>query len=266
MHRRRLQMTIGIVLGAVLLTGCADDGAERGTTATTCGADGAAVAQGAGGVASGSGIQVTRDGITVTETGEVQVAPDVLVATLGVEVTAETVEAALTRANEQADALVAALREAEVAEQDIQTVEVTVRDQRREGPPDAVPDITGYVARNFVRARIEALDGAGATLQAALDAAGDAARLRSVRLTHEDPNGALGPARDDAFAAARVTAERYAELAGQALGPLVAIQETSAVPPAPVPFAEDVAGGSVPIEPGQQTLTVTITATWALGE
>ncbi len=89
------------------------------------------------------GGQDSGRGISVIGVGTVSGTPDVLRFTVGVEVTAETVDAALSSANQAAARMISTLRERGIAEQDLQTAAVQVHpryDERGE-------QITGYVVR-----------------------------------------------------------------------------------------------------------------------
>jgi uncharacterized protein YggE len=67
---------------------------------------------------------------------------------------------------------------------------------------------------------------------------------------------------------AKAKATAYARALGRPLGPVVSMSETPAVQPYPVPvFAPTASGaaGSVPVHPGTQQLSVTVTVIFALG-
>lgn len=263
----RLRQT-AIVAVAVLLAACtgADDGSSGAAAAPA--AARADVAQSTA-VVPGGGVQ---DGITVTGTGRVSGRPDTLTATIGVEVIADSVAAALSGANEQADALFSALTDAGVASEDIQTVDVSLQPRFPEPvggvePGGGPSGIEGYTATNLVRVVLRDLDSAGEVLQQAAAAAGDAARIQNVGFELQDNAALLEQARAAAFEEARAKAEQYAELADASLGGIVGLTEGVATPPAARSFAGgDAAAESaaVPIAPGEQEVRVTVTATWAL--
>lgn len=208
------------------------------------------------------------EGVTVTGVGRVRGRPDVLRATVGVEVERPGVQEALTIANERADQVIAALRDAGVEERDIQTREFTVQ-PRMEHRPNEPPTLRGYAVRNLLDVELRDLDRVGEVLGRAVEAGGDAARVHGVHFALEDDDEQLRAARDQAFQEARAKAEQYAELAGRALGELQTISETSApLPPVLDMAAEEAARGGAaaapPIEPGEQELTVRVTAVWSL--
>lgn len=214
---------------------------------------------------AGGGAGYAPEGITVVGTGRVTGRPDTLRATVGVEVERARVEEALAAANAAAEAVLGALRSAGVADEDVRTTEVSVHPRHRERP-GGEPEVRGYAVTNLVAVTIRDLTAAGDVLDAAVSAAGDAARVHGVGFTLEDNQELLERARESAFADARAKAEQYASLAGGSLGALVSLSETTADRPPVHTFAEDVAAEprALPLQPGTQEVVVQVTATWAL--
>lgn len=207
------------------------------------------------------------EGVTVSGLGRVTGKPDVLRATLGVSVTRPTVQEALDDANAAAEALLKALRDHGVRSEDVGTRDFGISPELRHPDDGAAPAITGYTARNTVEAKLRDLGRAGEALTTAVRAGGDAARVEGIGLMIEDNGALLQQARDAAFADARAKAEQYARLAQRPLGALVAISEVTAAPPIPLEprIGEEAQPATpVPVVPGQQEVTVTVTARWAL--
>jgi uncharacterized protein len=202
----------------------------------------------------------SEDSVLVTGTGEVSGAPDMLTADFAVETTASAVDEALNRANAAATRMRDALVSAGLTSADLQTSNVTIGSQR-----DDDGGITGYTVSEGLAATIRNLPRAGALLSAAIAAGGDAARLNGVWYSIEDDSALLTAARKKAFADARAKAELYAAEAGRSLGRVVKVSEVT--PGVVIPGGQDYragAGAPVPIEPGRQRLTATITVEWAL--
>ncbi len=102
----------------------------------------------------------------------------------------------------------------------------------------------------------------------AADAAGDAARIRSVAFALSDGAAPAAAAREAAFADARRQAEQYAGLTGDGLGAVLHLSDDpSSAPRAEVHFAARV-GSAAPagpaMEPGEQTVTARVTVEWEL--
>jgi hypothetical protein len=228
---------------------------------------GSAVTRSAARVAASG--EVTVQGITVSGLGRVTGKPDVLRVTVGVSVTAETVQAALDAANTAADALMGALREKGVAEGDTRTRDFSVSPEFRY-PQGGAPVISGYTVRNTVEAKIRDITRAGEVLTAVVQAGGNAARIEGVGFALEDNVTLLEQARKAAFEDARAKATQYARLADRPLGALLSVTEASTTLPSPVPVDERAAGAQnpsapVPIAPGEQEVSISLTAVWALG-
>lgn len=260
-------LALALALAASACTSDAgDDGAGAGDTTGSAIADGE-VAAAAQGSSTADDRTTTGSGITVVGEGRVSGAPDTVRTTVGVEVVADQVDAALTRSNERAGAVIDAVREAGVAEEDVQTQQLSVRPQF--GDPTeggGRPEIVGYVATNLVEVRIRDTGRVGEVLSAAVEAGGDAARVQGLSFAVEEDDELLASARDAAFADARAKAEQYASLADGELGELVSISEQVSAPPVVTRFegSTEAAAGPVPIEPGTEEVSVRITAVWAL--
>jgi uncharacterized protein YggE len=214
--------------------------------------------------ACGSGTEPVADNarqVTVTGLGKVQGVPDTLTVEASIEFVAPDVTTAMNRTNERQQAVITALTDAGVSRPDISTTDVSVQPQY--GGSDGA--ITGYRATNSIRVKIRKLDSASNVLAAVVSAGGDATRINSVRYSIEDDSQLVRDARARAFNDAKNRAEQYAQLSGLRLGEVVSIWETSGAPtPTPMPRAP-MAATDVPLEPGQQTVSFTVTAVWELG-
>src|SRR5260370_1323942 len=106
----------------------------------------------------------------------------------------------------------------------------------------------------------------GAQIQAAVHAGGNVATVNGISLTLTDTSGLLATARARAVADARAKAVQYAQALGQPLGPVVSISDQTQAPSPLVPMALPAAGkaSSVPISPGSQQLSISVTVVYAL--
>jgi uncharacterized protein YggE len=92
--------------------------------------------------------------------------------------------------------------------------------------------------------------------------------INGVSLNLSDTSTLLASARARAVADAKAKAAAYARALGRPLGPVVSMSETPAVQPYPLPeFAVPTASraASVPVHPGTQQLSVTVTVVFSLG-
>lgn len=171
-------------------------------------------------------------GVTVSGSGSVFGEPDVALLSLGVEARARSVAEARGQAAEAMDAMLIALKDGGVADEDIQTTRFTVQPEF-----DFINDrqvLRGFVVTNTVTAKIRTIDNTGQLLDGALEAGGDLARVESLQFTIDDPSPLQDQARREAVEEARAKAETLAEAAGVELGRPRTITESGG--PVPIPF------------------------------
>jgi uncharacterized protein YggE len=199
-------------------------------------------------------------GISVSGTGTVVGAPDTLTMSFGVRVVADTVSEAVATASSRADAVIAALVDNGVAEDDIQTTNYSI--YPRYDYRNNTEILIGYEVSNDVTAKIRDIASSGATIDAVTAAGGDDVVVSGVSFSIEDDAALIDAAREAAWNDAKAKAEQLAALGGVGLGAPTTISETFTTPPPPIAYASDVAGAAesaTPIAPGQQDVVVTIT-------
>jgi len=241
-----------------MLTGAFAAGAGLGSaSAAASPAVGQAVLAGQA-VATGGGAR-----ITVTGTGNVTGTPDQLLLSMGVQTSGGSVATALARANHAVRAVTAGLTRTGVRASDIQTSGLSIQPDYGSSP---VPD--GYGVSESIQVTLRDLATAGTQISDAVRAGGNATVVDGVSLNLSGNGSLLAAARARAVADARAKAAQYARALGQPLGPLVTMSEQSPVQPLPVfaaPSARASAGSSpVPVSPGTQQVSVTVTAVFAL--
>ncbi|WP_345347026.1 SIMPL domain-containing protein [Rhodococcus olei] len=194
-------------------------------------------------------------GISTQAVGKVSAAPDTATVVLAVQTQGATAEAALADNAQKATALIDSLKAKGVASKDIATSGLSV--QPTYAP--ASQTVTGYQVTNQVTATVHDIAGAGALIDAAAAAAGDAVRVQQMSFSIGDDGALRGQARAKAVEQARTQAGQIAHAAGVELGDVRSISEVAASPPSPIPgrTMSDQAA-STPVEPGTQELTVTV--------
>lgn len=202
--------------------------------------------------------------ITVTGTGTVNGTPNQLSLSMGVQVTAASVESALAQADQAVSRVTAALKARGVAARDIQTSGLSIQPDYRNN--SQVPD--GYDVSENLTATLRRISTAGTQIQAAVQAGGNAVTIDGISLDLTDTSSLLARARAAAVADARHKAAQYAGAIGQPLGPVVSI--TDQAPAQPFPIYAQATGAaprsaSVPISPGTQQLSVSVTVVYAIG-
>ena len=201
--------------------------------------------------------------ITVTGTGTVNGTPSQLVLSIGVQVNAASVGSALTEANQAVSRVTAALKARGTAVADIQTSDLYIQPNFRGS--SQTPDC--YGVSESLNATLRRLGVAGAEIDAAVRAGGNAATVDGISLNLTDTSSLLARARAAAVADARVKAAKYASAVGQPLGPVVSITDQAPSRPFPLSTAGSATAphaSSVPISPGTQQLSVSVTVIYAM--
>jgi uncharacterized protein YggE len=197
-------------------------------------------------------------GITVTGVGTTTSVPDEAAFTIGVQTVGPTAREALASNSEQMRRVIAAVRSAGVAKEDVKTQDVSVsasyEDEGR---------IDGYSARNSVLVTIHDLSKAGAILDAASNAGAN--EVYGPMLSRSDEDELQAKALREAVSNARKKAEALADAAGVSLGRVTAITEGFSGGPQPYYAAAELrAKADAPIEPGTQDTQATVTVTFAI--
>ncbi|MSQ31511.1 MAG: DUF541 domain-containing protein [Dehalococcoidia bacterium] len=208
-----------------------------------------------------------QSGIAVIGTASVSVKPDVARLNLGVEVTDASVATARARAADTMTKVQAALKQKGVQEKDIRTQYLNISPQYTSSPDrTAPPTIRGYVVNNQLQITVRNIDSASEVLDAAVAAGGNAVRVNGISFAVDQPEQFLAQAREEAVRNARARAEVLAKAAGVSLGTARSITESTNG--GPIPFPERAAaapsslGGPTPVNPGEQSLQLTVSVVY----
>jgi uncharacterized protein len=208
----------------------------------------------------------TIDGtrLDVVATGEVNRVPDLARITAGVITTAPTATAALEQNSRQMTSVRAALKRAGIADRDIQTSSINLYPDYRHDERGGNPTLIGYRASNEVTVRFRDIANTGKILDALV--AQGANQISGPMLSIDKPESALDEARTQAIAGARARAELYARALGKRVGRIVAVSEAAMNPYGRGMVAQAVSrdASTNMIEPGEQTLAVTLSVTFEL--
>lgn len=203
----------------------------------------------------------TAGRITVTGTGTVTGVPNQLILSMSVQATSYDVSSALNQANQAVRNVTTALRERGVAAADIQTSDLNISPNYNNSGV-----ITSYGVTESLTATLNHLKLAGGQIGAAVRAGGNALSIDNVALNLTSTGPLMAAARAHAMANARAQAEQFARALGQPLGPVISISPVQQ--PAPVPlggFSPSAASkGAVPVSPGTQQLSVSVTVVYAI--
>jgi uncharacterized protein YggE len=246
--RRHLTVLVGITaigLAGLAATGCASAGAST-TNVPSCSPDSAK--------------------LTVQGTGLATGTPDTLTIDITISATAATAQTALADNNDETTAVIAALAAGRVTKQNIQTTGLTVQPNYTLTNGNEV--LTGYGVNNTVSAMITDLASAGSIIDAVSSGAGNAGQINSVSFSIKDPRDLEDQARTDAVHQAVSHAQTMAASAGERLGPVCSLTDSTPTSPANSGFnaAAGIAAPSsaVPLEPGTQEANAQVTIVYSL--
>ena len=198
--------------------------------------------------------------LEVSAQGKSTRVPDLATIRAGVVTQAPTAAAALSENAGRMDRVLAALRDAGVAERDIATATVRLSPQYRYIENQA-PAITGYQATNTVSIRFRDIAESGTILDALVKQGAN--QIDGPNLSLDNPDAALDEARTDAVKRARARAELYARAAGLSVSRIVSISESGdnvgMPPPRPIMYAARAeSAADTAIVPGETDVTVTL--------
>lgn len=204
--------------------------------------------------------------ITVSGSGEVFGTPDIAYITLGVDQADADASAAIDSANTTLAAIVSALTDAGVAEEDVQTASYNIYPEDRVDPASGQP--TGnrvYHVNLTVNVTIRDINNVGAVITAGLGAGANT--IHSLNFGIADTKSLEAEARKAAVADALDRAQQLADVTGVTLGEPVMISETFNYP-VPMPnragggFAMDMAAPQ--INAGQLSVGITVNITYGI--
>jgi len=201
--------------------------------------------------------------VTASGAGTTQAVPDTAEMSFGVTTLSANAKLALDEAAKSAAQIASALKKQGIADEDIQTQDVSVYPQTVD--QDGKQVITGYQASLSVRVKVRDIAKLGEVISAA-NAAG-ANDISGPTFTIDDPAPARAKAIDEAVADARKSAEAMAKAAGKSVGEVLSMSSSDVgLVPGPMFSTSDMAGAakSVPIEPGQLDITANVVVVFEL--
>jgi len=204
--------------------------------------------------------------IITTGSGEAHVTPDRATIAIGVRTQAATAAKASAENARKQQAVIDTLRALGIPANRISTVNYSVYPEQQYNPQqgDKEPKIVGYNVSNTVRVDIHDISKVGAIIDTALSKGAN--NINSLDFYASNQDSTRRQALAEAVQRARGDAEALARGAGGQLGELIELSSAPVYnPPRPVPYmamARDEAMSATPVNPGEQTLTVTVTARW----
>ena len=204
--------------------------------------------------------------LDVNATGEVTRVPDLAIITAGVVTRSATAGGAIQQAATRMARVREALRQAGIADRDIQTSNISLEPQYTYAN-NQPPKLNGYAATNQLSIRFRDIENTGKILDALV--AQGANQINGPNLTIDKPEAALDEARAKAVAAARARADLYARSLGMRVARVVSVSESGGSFPVPPPMpmyarAEAAQAADSKIEAGEQKLQVNLAITFEL--
>jgi uncharacterized protein YggE len=207
--------------------------------------------------------------LNVTGAGMAYLTPDIAYLYIGVHTEMPTASESVAANNVQTEQVIAALTKSGVDAKDIRTTNFSIWSFDKYDPAFGTP--TGekyYAVDNTVYVTVRKLDKLGDLLDTVVKAGANS--INSIQFDVADKTAAMKEARTAAVKNAQEQAQELAATAGVTLGDITNISYYDAVPsPIMDSFGRGGGGGgdaasTVPIQPGQMTLTVTVSLTYEI--
>lgn len=199
--------------------------------------------------------------IVTSATGEAKLTPDRATIYVGVQSRAGTAAAAARDNAQRQRAVIDAVVALGISRQQISTENYSVSPETRFDPAAQKSSVTGYVVSNVVRVELQRVDQVAPVIDASL--AKGANQINSLDFFASNSDSARRQALAEAIATARADAEAMARAAGGALGPLL---DLSSIDNGPRPVFRAMTDAKMssptPIEPGEQTIRVSVMGRW----
>jgi uncharacterized protein len=200
--------------------------------------------------------------LNVSGTGTVNLTPDVAYINIGVHTEKSTAAEAVSANSSQTQQVIEALKTSGVDPKDIRTTNFSIYPNTQYDPQTGERLGTTYMVDNTVYVTVHNLDKLGDLLDATVQAGANS--VNSIQFDVADKTAAIKQARDQAVKDARSQAQELATAAGVTLGDVQSISFYDNIP-APLTDVYGKGGGggpaaaiSVPINPGQLVLTVSV--------
>lgn len=203
--------------------------------------------------------------------GTAEISPDIAYVNIGVHTEASTAVTAVSMNNTKAQKVMDALVEFGIQNKDLRTSNFSIVSLQKTDPSTGQVIGTYYAVDNNIIVTVRDLPKMGSLLDNAIQAGANS--INNVQFDVADNTAALKEARDQAMQNAIQQAQELADAAGIKLGKVLTINYSESVPmfsgPTYMDYGKGGGGGvraeyAVPVNPGQLTLTATVTITYAL--
>jgi uncharacterized protein YggE len=214
-------------------------------------------------MASSASAQSSPPTVSVTGEASISVPPDLAQIDSGVTTEAKTAREASEANNKAMGGVLLALKNAGLAEKDVQTSRLSLSPQSAPNRNANAPFlIVGYRASNRVTVTIRDITKVADIIDVLVGAGAN--EISGISFMVSKASKLLDDARSEAIADARRKAEIYAKAANISLGAPISISEETT--PGPVPYRKMSAGiaASAPVAQGEETLRVSVSVSYEL--
>ena len=210
--------------------------------------------------------------LNINGNGSQAIAPDIAYVNVGVHSETKTVQASVTQNNAEVQKVMTALSDLGVKAEDIRTSNFSIYSVQKHD--DNTGELLGtyYAVDNNIIVSVRDLTKLGSLLDSAIKAGAN--NINNVQFDIADHTAALKAARDEALSNAMKQAQELADAAGVKLGDIQNINYYDYVPTPAQPVYMDYGKGGggdmsaaraeVPINPGQITITASVSIVYAL--
>ncbi|PJJ96178.1 hypothetical protein CO611_09750 [Lysobacteraceae bacterium NML03-0222] len=208
--------------------------------------------------------------LAIEAEGHVQRVADIARISTGVSTQAADTQSAMRQNAEEMRKVLDALKQAGIAERDIQTSGISLSPQYRysENQP---PRVTGFQANNRVQVKVRELEKLGSIMDILVRAGAN--ELHGPAFELDKPEAARDEARSRALTEARRRAERYASELGLKVRRIVSIDEGQQLAGMPAPMMmsarsakAEAFDASTPVAVGENDIRVRLTVVFELGQ
>ncbi|AXI55525.1 hypothetical protein C1J05_14315 [Sulfitobacter sp. JL08] len=202
--------------------------------------------------------------ISVTGEGQVEVAPDMAIITLGVTHEAKNAQDAMAEVSKAVTGILTRLGETGIENRDIQTSRFSLNPvwSNRNSSNGNRAEITGFSASNAVSVRVRDLSVLGAVLtQVVQDGAND---FNGLQFALQDPEPLMETARTRAVQDAMAKAQQMAAAAGVTLGAVQSIAEHSGRNQPVMMERAMMSDSSIPIAEGEVSISASVSMEFAI--
>ncbi len=210
-------------------------------------------------------ISVAPPVLSTSGQGEAKVTPDRASVLVNVQTRGATAAVAANENAQRTKAVLDALAKLGLSRDQLATEGYTVYPEMQYDNKGQSPKVVAYVVTNTVRAETKRPEQAGAIVDAAISAGAN--MINSLSFYASSIDEARRQAIAAAVASARADAEAMARAAGGTIGALLELSTGGpTIPPRPMydmaQRGKALMAESTPVNPGQQTVTVFVTARW----